>query len=244
MRLQPAATTRSVIDSDLAPGRLTYGELFIPRSHGSGGPDLHSCLPPLAGERQCLGHGARGVVRRRAGRGSGSAFGAHGIRSRHDRLHHWLAQNEARLGKIDHGLVIGLLGDPGPLTYKRSQRSDAMVDRVAEYVVRETGPQHRVIDFHPYGYDERQLCSPGFNLPVGRLTRSPNEGYPEYHSSADDLSLIDPQALAQSYATLARIVHILDANGVYRNLSPKCEPQLGKRGLYRLDRRGRAYGCG
>jgi aminopeptidase-like protein len=222
-----------VIDSDLSPGSLTYGELFIPgRTDREVLIFTHVCHPSLANDNV-----SGMALATLFGAALAAAPGRHSVRMVFAPgtigCITWLAQNEARLGKIDHGLVIGLLGDRGPLTYKRSQRSDAMVDRVAEYVVRETGPQHRVIDFHPYGYDERQLCSPGFNLPVGRLTRSPNEGYPEYHSSADDLSLIDPQALAQSYATLARIVHILDANGVYRNLSPKCEPQLGKRGLYR-----------
>jgi len=222
-----------VIDSDLAPGNLTYGELYVP---GQTDREIliftHVCHPSLANDNV-------------SGIALATLFGASRVASpgRHSlRMVFapgtigcitWLARNENRLGAIDHGLVIGLLGDRGALTYKRSQRGDAAVDGVAEYVLRATGPQHRVIDFHPYGYDERQLCSPGFNLPVGRLTRSPNEGYPEYHSSADNMSLIDARALGESYETLARIVHILDADVAYTNLSPKCEPQLGKRGLYR-----------
>jgi aminopeptidase-like protein len=222
-----------LIDSDLAPGSLTYGELFIPgRTDREILIFTHVCHPSLANDNV-----SGMAVATLFGAALAATPGRHSVRMVFAPgtigCITWLAQNEPRLAKIDHALVIGLLGDRGPLTYKRSQRGDAMIDRVSEYVVRSAGPQHRVIDFHPYGYDERQLCSPGFNLPAGRLTRSPNEGYPEYHSSADDLSLIDAQALAESYAALERIVHILDADGVYRNLSPKCEPQLGKRGLYR-----------
>ncbi len=222
-----------VIDSELAPGSLTYGELYV-----AGRTDreilifTHVCHPSLANDN------VSGIALATLfGAAVAAAPGRHSVRMVFAPgtigCITWLAQNEQRLGKIDHGLVIGLLGDRGPLTYKRSQRGDAPVDRVAQYVVQGAGAKHRVIDFHPYGYDERQLCSPGFNLPVGRLTRSPNEGYPEYHSSGDDLNLIDPAALRESYDTLARIVHILDADEAYRNLSPKCEPQLGKRGLYR-----------
>ena len=90
----------------------------------------------------------------------------------------------------------------------------------------------RLVDFEPYGYDERQFCSPGFDLPVGRLTRSPNGQYPEYHTSADNLDLLRPECLAESIRALAGMIAVLDANRSLRNLSPKGEPRLGKRGLY------------
>ena len=93
------------------------------------------------------------------------------------------------------------------------------------------GP-HELIDFSPYGYDERQFCSPGIDLPVGCLSRTPYGQFPEYHTSADDLDLVRPEALADSLATFEAIVEILERNRSYLNLSPKCEPQLGKRGLY------------
>jgi aminopeptidase-like protein len=128
--------------------------------------------------------------------------------------------------------VLALLGDPGPLTYKMSRRESSEIDAVASYVLPSVDPQAQVIRFSPYGYDERQLCSPGFNLPVGRLTRSVNGGYAQYHSSADDLALIRPECLQQSYEACQRIVSVLEGNGQYVNLSPKGEPLLGKRGLY------------
>ena len=88
------------------------------------------------------------------------------------------------------------------------------------------------VPFSPYGYDERQLCSPGFNLPVGRLTRSYNGTYPEYHTSADDLAFIRPESLAGSLEACRQFVEVLEHDGRYLNLSPHGEPRLGKRGLY------------
>ena len=144
----------------------------------------------------------------------------------------WLKRNESRLGRIRHGLVLGLLGDSGALTYKRSRRGNAAIDSVAEYALAGVAGGSRMIDFSPYGYDERQLCSPGFDLPFGRLTRSVNSGYPEYHCSADDLSLVRPEFLQHSYEACQRIISVLEGDAQYVNLSPKGEPQLGKRGLY------------
>jgi aminopeptidase-like protein len=144
----------------------------------------------------------------------------------------WLSRNQQRLKHVRHGLVLGLLGDPGALTYKRSRRGNCEIDQLLEYLVTAEEPPGNVIDFEPYGYDERQLCSPGFNLPVGRLTRSVNDGYPEYHSSADNLELISPARLQRSLEVCQRVVEILETNHRYINLSPKGEPRLGKRGLY------------
>ncbi len=145
----------------------------------------------------------------------------------------WLARNEQRVDRVRHGLVLGLVGDRGPLTYKRSRQGGAEIDRIGAFVLKQIAPEARVIDFSPYGYDERQLCSPGFNLPVGRLTRTPNSEYPEYHSSADNFSILERDSLAQSLFAATSMLRIADRNASYLNLSPKCEPRLGKRGLFR-----------
>ena len=100
------------------------------------------------------------------------------------------------------------------------------------YVLHCLASSARIVDFEPYGYDERQFCSPGFDLPVGRLTRSPNGQYPEYHTSADDLDFVQPGCLADSIRVLANMIAVIDENRHLRNLSPKGEPRLGKRGLY------------
>jgi aminopeptidase-like protein len=124
------------------------------------------------------------------------------------------------------------VGDAGKLHYKRSRRGDSEIDRAVTQVLRERGTEHEVRDFTPYGYDERQYCSPGFNLPVGSLTRTPHGRFPEYHTSADNLSFVRAEALADSLDAYLAVLRILENNASYRNLQPKCEPQLGKRGLY------------
>ena len=90
-----------------------------------------------------------------------------------------------------------------------------------------------VREFEPWGYDERQFNSPGIRLPVGRLTRSPNGEFDEYHTSADNLEFVKPECLGQSLRAYLAIVNTLEANQKYRNLFPNGEPQLGRRGLYR-----------
>jgi aminopeptidase-like protein len=143
----------------------------------------------------------------------------------------WLWKNEASLDRVKHGLVLSCVGDPGALTYKQSRRGNAEIDQAAANVVQAAGGS--VIPFEPWGGDERQFCSPGFDLPVGALSRTPADKFPGYHSSADDLELVRPEFLADSFRRCLEIVDVLETNGRYRNLNPKGEPQLGKRGLYR-----------
>jgi aminopeptidase-like protein len=143
----------------------------------------------------------------------------------------WLARNESVVSRVRHGLVLACLGDAGRLTYKKSRRGDATVDRAAMHVLRHLG-DHEVLEFSPYGYDERQFCSPGFNLPVGRLSRTPHGRYPEYHTSADNLALVHPEQLAASFGACLSIIDVLENERSYISHNPKCEPQLGKRGLY------------
>lgn len=221
-----------VIDSTLEDGYLTYGECFLP---GATDEEVliftHVCHPSLANDN------LSGIAL--------AAYLARELRSRRLRYNYrfvfapttlgaitWLARNEARLSRIKHGLVVAVVGDPGRFTYKKSRHGDAQIDRAALHVLKTSGQAFGVLEFSPWGYDERQFGSPGINLPVGRLTRTPNGGYPEYHTSADDLTLIRPEALGESLATYLRVVNVIEHNRAYRNLNPKCEPQLGRRGLY------------
>jgi aminopeptidase-like protein len=219
------------IDSTLIPGHLTYGECLLP---GSVADEIlisvHSCHPSLANDNL-----------------SGMAVAAFLARhlSDHPRRHTfrflfipgtigsitWLALHEAETRKIRHGLVLSCLGDPGPLTYKRSRRGTAAIDRAATHVLKEQGA-HAIRDFVPYGYDERQYCSPGFDLPVGCLMRTPNGEFPEYHTSADNLDFVRSESLEHSLRQTLAIIEILEYDELYVNLNPKCEPQLGRRGLY------------
>ncbi|WP_447979312.1 DUF4910 domain-containing protein [Candidatus Nitrospira bockiana] len=145
----------------------------------------------------------------------------------------WLARNEPQVSKIRHGLVVACVGDAGKFTYKKSRRGDAEIDRVVQHVLKHSGHDYEVVDFYPFGYDERQYCSPGFNLPVGALSRSTHGRYPQYHTSADDLDLVEPRCLAESLTVYRSVVELLERNRTYVNRFAKCEPQLGRRGLYR-----------
>jgi aminopeptidase-like protein len=145
----------------------------------------------------------------------------------------WLSLNEAQVSKIKHGLVVTCVGDAGKSTYKKSRRGDAEVDKAVTHVLKHSGKEHEIMDFFPYGYDERQFCSPGFNLPVGCFMRTPHGRFPEYHTSADNLELVQPQYLADSFSKCFSVVNVLENNKKYLNQNPKCEPQLGKRGIYR-----------
>lgn len=222
-----------VIDSTLAPGHLTYAECRVPGElEDEAVIYTHVCHPGLANDN-LTGIAAAAALARELLAGPPPrltwrfvfAPGTIGALT-------WLARHEVELPRIRAGLVIGLLGDGGALTYKRSRRGDALPDRAAELLLPAAGG--RLVDFEPYGYDERQFCSPGFDLPFGRLTRSPNAAYPEYHSSADNLDFIQPDALAGSLQCLAALIGTIDANQTWRNRRPKGEPRLGKRGLYGL----------
>ena len=141
--------------------------------------------------------------------------------------------NAAVLPRLKHGLVIAGVGDSGrKTTYKKTRRGDAEIDRAAQHVLKHSGSPYEIQEFTPYGYDERQYCSPGFNLPVGCLARTPYGRYPEYHTSADNLDLVHPASLADSFDKCVRILDLLERNRRYVNLSPKGEPHLGRRGLY------------
>ena len=145
----------------------------------------------------------------------------------------WLSLNEAHVSKIKYGLTVAGVGDPGKSTYKKSRRGDSEIDKAVVHVLRHSGDDYQVMDFVPYGYDERQYCSPGFNLPVGSFMRTPHGRYPEYHTSADNPDFVQPRYLADSFAKLLSVLRILEDNGTYLNQNPKGEPQLGRRGLYR-----------
>jgi aminopeptidase-like protein len=221
-----------VIDSTLAPGVLTYGEALL---KGESDEEVllytHICHPSLCNDNLSAIAVACLLAQKLAGTPHRFSyrfvFGPATIGSIA-----WLAQNEAQTSKIRHGLVLASLGDRGGLTYKKSRRGDADIDRILGYLA-QAGRVGAIEDFSPYGYDERQFCSPGFNLPLGRLTRTPNARYAEYHTSADNLDFVTPAALADSLDALLTVITVIEQNARYVNLSPKCEPRLGPRGLFR-----------
>ena len=146
----------------------------------------------------------------------------------------WLSLNEDKISKIKHGLVATCLGDSGKSTYKKTRNGDNVIDKAVEKVLIDSGKPYKIIDFFPSGSDERQFCSPGFNLPVGSLMRTPYGRFPEYHTSADNLEFIKAEYLADSFERYMKAIFVLENNETYMNHNPKCEPRLGKRGLYRM----------
>jgi aminopeptidase-like protein len=222
---------RAVIDAEFRDGSLTSGEVRI---DGETSAEFllstYICHPSLANDN------LSGVV----------VLWALAKVLQHQKLTHtyrllwspgtlgplcWLSRNRETLDRVQHGLTVSCLGDPGPLRYKRSRRADATVDRASAYVLNRE-PGSIVGDWNPGGGDERQYCSPGFNLPVGTLSRTHHGLFPEYHSSADDLTLVTAEALGSSFRAALEIIDLVDTNGRYLNRSPHGEPQLGKRGLY------------
>jgi aminopeptidase-like protein len=232
-------TYEVVVDSTLGPGSLSYGECFLP---GETVDEVllstHVCHPSLANDNLSgivlLTELAALLAERQRRLSYRFLFVPGTIGSIT-----WLARNEEALGRIRAGLVVACVGDAAPLTYKRSRRGDALVDRAGAHVVGRSGG--RLLDFVPWGWDERQFNSPGFDLPVGCLTRSLEGEYPEYHSSADDLALISAESLAGALEAALEILDVLERDRVCVNLSPKGEPQLGKRGLYPATGGGAAH---
>lgn len=222
-----------VIDSSLRPGSLTYGEFYLP---GEISDEIlvscHVCHPSMCNDNLSgitvavkLAETMATCPRRYSYR---FLFIPGTIGSIT-----WLAQNEHMVSRIKHGLVLTGVGDAGNITYKKSRQGDAEIDRAIAHVLRHSGETYTVIDFFPYGYDERQYCSPGFDLPVGCFMRAQHGQYPEYHSSADNLDFVKAESLTQSYGRCLEVLELLEGNRTYMNQNPKCEPQLGRRGLYR-----------
>lgn len=221
------------IDATLTDGHLTYGEAFL---RGSTEEEVllscHVCHPSL-GNDNLSGIALATVLARHISRlPRRYSYRFLFIPATIGSIT-WLHRNRDRVDRIRHGLVVTCVGDPGPFTYKASRRGDAEIDRVVPYVLRAAGSEHESVPFQPYGYDERQYCSPGFNLPVGSLTRSSHGKYREYHTSGDNLSLVRAECLQESLERYLDVIQVLEGNASYCNLAPYGEPQLGKRGLYK-----------
>jgi aminopeptidase-like protein len=222
-----------VIDATLGPGHLSYGEL---RLEGASEAEIlistYVCHPSLANDNLSGIAVSTMVAKQLAERSLRYSYrflfgpGTLGPLA-------WLHRNRDTLQRVEHGLALSCLGDRGDFTYKRSRHGDAEVDRAVEIALRDSGAPHRLLDFEPWGGDERQFSSPGFDLPVGALTRTPHGEFPGYHTSADGLDRIAADALAGSVRTCLDIIEVLEANHAFENLRPYGEPQLGRRGLYR-----------
>src|SRR3989344_3444537 len=235
-----AGTYEVVIDSSLEKGSLTYGELVIAgRTKEEILFSTYVCHPSMANDN------VSGPVLL-------SMLARHLLKLKRKKLRYtyrfifipetigsivWLSRNRPVLGRIAGGLVATCVGDKGPLTYKRSRRGATLIDRAVENALARPGKKskikYRVMDLDPAaGSDERQFCSPGFDLPVGSLMRTPYGRYPEYHTSGDDLSVVRPKYLRETLDRYIDTVAELEDDEYYESRSPFGEPQLGRRGLY------------
>ncbi len=200
------------IDSTLEDGHLSYGECYLP---GQVSDEVliscHVCHPSLANDNLSGLTVAASLAQFLVGRDLRYSYRFLFIPGTIGAIT-WLARNREAAGRVRHGMVLTCVGDNGGFHYKKSRQ---------------------ILEFSPYGYDERQYCSPGFNLPVGCLMRSVWGTFPEYHTSADNLNFIKPKQLMESLHICTAILDILEGNRRYRNLNPYGEPQLGRRGLYR-----------
>jgi aminopeptidase-like protein len=222
-----------LVDSTLEDGHLTYGERYLSgRSDEEVLISCHACHPSLANDNLSGITVATALAQALSGRDLRYSYRFLFIPGTIGAIT-WLARNPEAAKRIRHGLVLTCLGDSGGFHYKKSRRGDAEIDRAAAHVLGHCGESSEIVEFSPYGYDERQYCSPGFNLPVGCLMRSVWGTFSEYHTSGDDLNFIQPLKLAKSLLVCSTIVDVLENNRRYCNQNPYCEPQLGRRNLYR-----------
>jgi len=220
------------IDSEFKKGSLAYGELFLP---GERKEEIlfstYVCHPSLCNDNlsgpaviTALAQIMSGLPRKYSYR---FLFLPETIGSIT-----WLSKNKSVLPRIAGGLVALCLGDRGTITYKRSRQGATLIDRAVEKALLDSGTAHTVLDFYPTGSDERQYDSPGFNLPVGSLMRTIPGHFPEYHTSADNVTFMSPQDLADSLEKYLAVCALLEENETYINQKPEGEPQLGKYNLY------------
>jgi aminopeptidase-like protein len=223
-----------VIDSSLEDGHLTYAECYLP---GSSTDEMLVCVhldhPAMCNDNL-------------SGVAVATFFAKHLAKMKDRRLSYrilfipttigsitWLSRNEANLDRVKYGFTMNCVGDAGGFTWKQTRRGNTEIDRVVNCALRESGENYEVKEFIPFGFDERQFCSPGFNLPIGCFYRTHAHHYPENHTSADNLDLMRLDKLAGAWALCGKIASILEGNARYFNTSSKGEPQLGKHGIYR-----------
>lgn len=229
----PEAEYEVCIDSTLKVGHLTYGECFL---RGERTDEIliscHICHPSLCNDNLSGIALATFLSQTLSGQSLRYSYRFLFIPGTIGSIT-WLALHEALTHNITHGFVVTGVGDSGRFTYKKSRQGKAEIDRAFQHVLQHSQQPHDIIDFFPYGYDERQYCSPGFNLPMGCFMRTPHGQYSEYHTSADNLDFVRPQHLAESLTQCLSVLQVIEHNKIYLNQNSKCEPQLGRRGLYR-----------
>lgn len=233
-KLPKEGSYKVVIDSTLAPGSLTYGDIVLP---GESDEEIlfstYVCHPSMANNELSgplvaafLYQEIAKLPKRKFTYRFVFAPETIGIIAYLNRV------GEHLKSKLHAGYVLTCCGDEAPFVYKKSKRGDSIADRAAQHILKAAEVDHKVIPFAVGGSDERQYCSPGFNLPVGSVTRSMYRNYKEYHTSLDNKDFISFEAMTKTVEIYVQIAQALELNDYYVNLIPHCEPQLGKRDMY------------
>jgi aminopeptidase-like protein len=230
----PEGDYEVVIDTEHIQGSLSIGEAVLPgEGEGEVLISTYTCHPSLA-NNELSGPLVAAFLHRRLSRWSSRrltyrfVFAPETIGA----IAYLSLRGERLRESLLAGYVVTCVGVGDRFTFKRSRRGDTLADRAALYVLNQLPEQPEVLNFFPSGSDERQYCSPGFNLPVASVMRSMYGSYPEYHTSLDNRELLSIHALRESIDVYERILRVLDANRCYISRMPMCEPQLGTRGLY------------
>ena len=220
------------IDSELVEGSLTYADLVIP---GESAEEImfstYVCHPSMANNEL-----------------SGPALAIHlaqYLQARRNRYTYRFVFAPETLGAITYlsrhsehlrrhlkaGFVLTCVGDCGEFSYVASRYGDTYADKVAQCILATERPRYKSYSFLERGSDERQYCAPGVDLPVCSVLRSKYGTYPEYHTSADDLSFVSAASYQETWDIYLKMIELIEADGRYR-VTCLGEPQLGRRGLY------------
>ncbi len=232
-RSLPEGRYKVLVDADLEPGNMSIGEAFLP---GDSKREIlistYICHPSMANDNLSGVVTAAGLYSLMKGRGSRRLSYRFLFLPETIGSIAWLAANRKIVKtRTEACLVLSSIGNDAPFTYKASRNGATDLDRIATRAIAGRGVR---VEFTPVtGSDERQFCSPGFDLPAGLLCRSYPGTFPFYHTSGDTPDRTPPHVLQESLEVLRAICLGVEANTIgYRRTDPYCEPMLSKRRLY------------